>query len=100
MRRGALVVALVWSAAAQAEIAPECEGLPKPARKVLRRLHHRLRSRGVETPAAPPEPTVGRLPGIDDSLSGASVPDERPREADPGQGVRALQGALVPGGDA
>ena len=47
------------------------DGLPKPARKALRRLHHQLRSRGIETPTATPAPTVARLADVDDRLSGA-----------------------------
>jgi hypothetical protein len=49
------------------------DALPKPARKRLRRLHHRLRSAGVPVPKAAPAPTVARLPGVEDDLRGAYV---------------------------
>ena len=49
------------------------EGLPKEARKLLRRLRHRLRSRGVATPEAAPAPTVARLPEVEEALSGGFV---------------------------
>jgi len=48
-------------------------GLPKQSRKLLRRLHHRLRSRGVATPAPAPAPTVARLPEVEEALSGGFV---------------------------
>ncbi len=47
------------------------DGLPKPARKLLRRLHHRLRSAGVDLPKAAPAPTVATLPSLADDLAGA-----------------------------
>jgi hypothetical protein len=48
-------------------------GLPKEGRKLLRRLRHRLRSRGIATPEPAPAPTVARLPELEDALSGAFV---------------------------
>jgi hypothetical protein len=47
--------------------------LPKAGRKVLRRVRHRLRSRGVEGVAKAPEPMVSSLPPIQDELSGGYV---------------------------
>src|SRR5687768_16656486 len=39
--------------------------LPKRAQKSLRRVHHRLRSRGVAVPEAPPAATVATLAPLD-----------------------------------
>ena len=36
--------------------------LPKPARKALRRVHHRLRSRGLSVPETKPAERVSTLP--------------------------------------
>jgi hypothetical protein len=69
-------LAEAWSedAAGQAALFALDEGaLPKAGRKVLRRILHKLRSRGVATPAPAPAPTVARLPGLEDQLSGAWV---------------------------
>ncbi len=54
-------------------------GLPKPARKALRRAHHQLRSRGVAVPDAAPAPTVAKLPSIDESLDEAILSPLDPR---------------------
>jgi hypothetical protein len=54
-------------------LAVEEGGLPKEGRKLLRRLRHRLRSRGVATPEPAPPPTVARLPELEDALSGGFV---------------------------
>jgi len=51
----------------------DAESLPKPARKVLRRVQHRLRSRGVELPTEAPAPVVAKLPPIEDTLTAAFV---------------------------
>jgi hypothetical protein len=47
--------------------------LPKAGRKVLRRVLHRLRSRGLEVRQKTPEPKVASLPRIQDALSGGFV---------------------------
>jgi hypothetical protein len=47
--------------------------LPKAGRKVLRRVRHRLRSRGVEVAEEAPEPKVSSLPPIEDEISGGYV---------------------------
>jgi hypothetical protein len=51
----------------------DAESLPKPARKVLRKVLHRLRSRGVELPAEAPAARVAKLPPIEDTLTAAFV---------------------------
>ena len=43
--------------------------LPKRARKTLRRVLHRLRSRGVEVPEAPRPAVVATLPPVDDAAA-------------------------------
>jgi len=45
--------------------------LPKEGRKLLRRVRHRLRSRGVATPEPAPAPTVARLAAVEEELQGA-----------------------------
>jgi hypothetical protein len=57
----------------------EVEALPKPARKVLRRVLHRLRSRGVELPSEPPRALVAKLPPLEDTLTAAYVSPVDPR---------------------
>jgi len=57
----------------------EAESLPKPARKVLRRVLHRLRSRGVELPSEAPPALVAKLPPLEDTLAAASVSPIDPR---------------------
>lgn len=47
--------------------------LSKAGRKVLRRVLHRLRSRGMEVRQRAPEPKVASLPRIQDELSGGFV---------------------------
>jgi hypothetical protein len=49
------------------------DGLPKPARKALRRARHRLRSQGVEVEEPAGEPLVSRLPSLDDDFYRALV---------------------------
>ncbi|MEE2678392.1 MAG: hypothetical protein VX546_07435 [Myxococcota bacterium] len=59
-----------WSegadAGAAAVLAVAEDGLAKPARKLLRRAHHQLRSRGVAVPVATPEATVVTLPPVEE----------------------------------
>lgn len=49
------------------------ETLSKPGRKALRRLRHRLRSRGLELAPPAPAPRVATLPDLDDGIGGAWV---------------------------
>jgi hypothetical protein len=58
---------------AAAVLAVSEEGLPKPARKLLRRAHHQLRSRGVPVPVAVPEATVATLPPVEEAVEEAVV---------------------------
>jgi hypothetical protein len=51
----------------------DAESLPKPARKILRKVLHRVRSRGVELPAPAPAAHVAKLPPIEDTLTAAFV---------------------------
>jgi len=73
--------------------------LPKPARKVIRRALHGLRSRGVSVPEAESVPVVAKLPPLDDDLSAAMVSAIDPRgtrivylvEAHPSGGARLFE---------
>ena len=58
-------------------------GLPKAGRKALRRIRHRLHSRGVEVPEAAPAPTVATLPKVEEEIDEAvlSPPDPRGHRA-------------------
>jgi hypothetical protein len=49
------------------------EGLPKVARKALRRVIHQLKSRGVALPEAPRTEVVSTLPPIDESIDEARI---------------------------
>ncbi len=77
----------------------EAADLPKPARKVIRRAIHALRSRGVSIPEAPQAPVVAKLPPLDDDLSAAMVSAIDPRgtrivyllEAHPSGGARLYE---------
>jgi hypothetical protein len=77
----------------------EAEALPKPARKLLRRVLHQLRSRGVEVPAEAPSARVATLPPIEDTLAAALVSPIDPRgtraaylvEPHPGGGARLFE---------
>jgi hypothetical protein len=69
-------LALVWAEDAESAgpvLALSPESLPKPARKALRRALHRLRSRGIEVPAAPAAATVAKLPPMDEAIEEARV---------------------------
>lgn len=72
-----------WSegaeAGASAVLAVAEEGLAKPARKVLRRAHHQLRSRGVAIPGAAPAATVVSLPPVENSVEEGWVTPLDPR---------------------
>ncbi len=73
--------------------------LPKAGRKALRRVRHRLRSRGVEVVEKAPEPMVSSLPPIGDELSGGYVSPIDPSgtriayllEANPSGGARLFE---------
>ena len=47
--------------------------LPKPGRKALCRMHHRLRSQGAALPVAPTAPRVATLPELESGVEGAFV---------------------------
>lgn len=51
----------------------DLERLPKPGQKALRKVLHRLRSRGVALPTAAPAALVAKLPPIEDTLEAAFV---------------------------
>jgi len=53
--------------------------LPKAGRKALRRIRHRLRSRGVEVPEPAPAPTVATLPPVEESIDEAVMSPLDPR---------------------
>jgi hypothetical protein len=73
--------------------------LPKPARKILRRVLHGLRSRGVAVPDEAPQPRVATLPPVADAIDEARVTPFDARGArvvslatpHPGGGVRLFQ---------
>ncbi len=74
--------------------------LPKPGRKALRRIRHRLRSSGEALPeAAPAEPVVARVADTGDALEMAFVSALDPRgsrlvylvESNPGGGARMFE---------
>jgi hypothetical protein len=73
--------------------------LPKPGRKALRRIRHRLRSRGVAVAEAPREPVVARLPEVDDAFGSAWLSPIDPDgmriaylvEPNPGGGARLFE---------
>ena len=54
-------------------LAVEENGLPKPARKLLRRAQHFLKSQGMRIEAPAPAPTVAHLPKVEDELRVAAV---------------------------
>ncbi len=64
-------------AGVQAMAAQTEAGLPKPGRKVLRRIHHRLRTSGIEIVSAAPEPVVARLGKVEEDFAEGfvSLPD-------------------------
>lgn len=69
-------LAEIWCEDAKGQaalLAVDEAALPKPGRKLLRRLRHGLRSRGVATPKPAPAPTVAKLPAVEEALSGAFV---------------------------
>jgi len=81
-------------------IAPE--GLPKTARKALKRAHHRMRSRGETIPEPKKSTVVAKLPDVKDEIAAAlvSVVDARGTrvayliDAHPMGGARLMVAAL------
>lgn len=66
--------------AGRALLAIDADSLPKPARKTLRRVLHRLRSQGVEVPDATARGAlVAKLPALDESLHEGRVSALDPR---------------------
>jgi hypothetical protein len=80
------------------------DALPKPARKILRRVQHALRSRGVALPEAPPAARTATLPPVDDAIDEARITPFDARGArvvalavsHPGGGVRLFQVVIDP----
>ena len=76
--------------------------LPKPARKILRRIVHALRTRGAAVPQATPAERVATLPPVGDAIDEARVSGFDARGArlvslacsQPGGGVRIFQIAI------
>jgi hypothetical protein len=76
--------------------------LPKRARKTLRRVLHRLRSRGIDVPDAPRPAVVATLPPVDDALHEGRVSALDPRGFrvvylavdHPGGGVRLFEAVI------
>jgi hypothetical protein len=91
-------LAEAWAAepgrGAQAVLALEPEGLPKAGRKLLRRVRHRLRSRGLEVPEPSAPAQLVKLPPVEEALDEALVTPLDPRGA---RGVYLL-GAHPSGG--
>jgi len=98
-------LALSWSesdAGVAAIRALDADGLAKPARKALRRVQHRLRSRGHDVAPAPSEPVVARLPDVDDGFDCALISPLNARgarmvylvEAHPAGGARLYEGLV------
>jgi hypothetical protein len=55
------------------------DSLSKAGRKALRRIQHRLRSRGASLPSEAPAPVVAKLPPLEDRLEAALVSPVDPR---------------------
>lgn len=90
---------------AEAVLAVDASGLPKAGRKVLRRALHQLKSQGMRIEAAPPAPTVARLPQVSDELTAAAVTAPDPMgaciaylvEANPSGGARLYEVSFAEG---
>jgi len=80
----------------------DAEGLPKEARKALRRAHHRIRSRGESIPERAQQPIVATLPKVIDEIAVGLVSGLDPRgtrmaylvESDPSGGARLFAVAI------
>jgi hypothetical protein len=97
-----------WLAAeggAEPVLAVDEASLPKPARKILRRARHQLKSQGVAVAEARPAPTVAHLPSVEDELSAAAVTAPDPMgacvaylvEPHPSGGARLFEIAFAEG---
>ncbi len=64
---------------ATAILAMDEAGLPKVGRKALRRIRHRLRSRGVDAPETTPAPIVATLPRVEEAIDEAVLSPLDPR---------------------
>ena len=99
-------IATAWAedpqGAGQVLLKLETDALPKPARKILRRVVHSLRSRGIEVPEPAPASRVASLPAVDESIDEARVTGFDGRGGrmvslasdHPGGGVRIFQIAI------
>jgi hypothetical protein len=80
----------------------DAEGLPKEARKALRRAHHRIRSRGESIPERAQQTIVATLPKVVDEIAVGLVSGLDPRgtrmaylvESDPSGGARLFAAAI------
>lgn len=70
-------------------LAIEPEGLPKAGRKILRRVRHHLRSRGLTVPGPKATAQVVKLPPVEEALDEALVTPLDPRGA---RGVYLMAG--------
>jgi hypothetical protein len=85
--------------AGQALLALDEATLPKTARKILRRIVHGLRTRGVAVPQEAPAARVATLPSVEDAIDEARITGFDARgarvvslaTAHPGGGVRLFQ---------
>jgi hypothetical protein len=96
-------LALAWAEEPEAASGPlpqlRPESLPKAGRKVLSRVRHRLRSRGIVIPEAEPAAVVAKLPPIEEQVDAAFVSALDPRgarlayllESNPAGGVRLFE---------
>lgn len=98
-------LAIAWAdqdAGVAAIGAIEEASLAKAGRKALRRVHHRLRSRGITIAAPVAAPKVAVLPKLDDELDAALLSPPDPSgaqlvvriESAPSGGARIFQGAV------
>ncbi len=99
-------IAAAWAedpqGAGQVLLHLETDALPKPARKILRRVVHSLRSRGFAVPEQVPQSRVASLPPVEDSIDEARITGFDGRggrlvslaTAHPGGGVRIFQIAI------
>jgi len=66
-------------AGAQIVLGVDEDGLPKAGRKLLRRLRHQLRSRGLDVPEAKRDAVVATLPPVEEPLDEAMLSPIDPR---------------------
>ncbi|MCH2185753.1 hypothetical protein MK280_07770 [Myxococcota bacterium] len=101
-------LAMAWLEAPQGlEVigALDQSSLPKAGRKIVRKVHHAARSRGLEiVSAVEPEGKVARLPDLEQSISDGYVSPLDPRgsrlvylvESSPGGGAQVFEALLDP----